>query len=879
MSRDQHERHAQSWAAGNDAVKRMLALILTVALPLACSDTMGSAGPSLGDARVAVDNPTQEIPYWEWDVPTPPADASDITFAPDTRAEDAQNDNDVPGSATPDAELDVSLVDLGADERATSSDVNRPDTNTADAGSEATSDVVGTTDLGRSDSVINEAGSADVSSVGGDGGARDSSVLGDGPDVGPACTGSLVALCGGACRDLALDPSNCGSCGTTCASGQVCSNGACVVSCGGGLVRCSAVCRDTLADLTNCGRCGNTCASGQVCSNGSCAVSCAVGLTNCSGTCRDLTTDNNHCGGCGTTCASGQICSAGVCQFSCRQGTSNCNGFCRDLQSDVRNCGACGMACASGQVCSNGTCSVSCGIGLTNCGGVCRDLTTDNNHCRSCGNACSGGQVCSNGACQVSCGEGFNNCSGRCRDLANDRLHCGACGRACSAGQNCVAGACVTECPVGQNSCNGVCVDLQTSRTHCGICSQACGTGQYCEAGVCVVSCTAGTMNCSGICRDLASDTANCGGCGNSCRTTPNTISFCNMGRCLGTCSLGFADCDGASSNGCEAELRSSVAHCGGCGRSCGEGWTCTDGTCVSICTAGLTYCAGVCRDLQSDRLNCGSCGRSCGRGTCTSGVCEVLGTRCRMNVDCGPNQTCMTTTQGSLCTWDGSCTQGTPEGEAAQCGGVCMWVTNAPSPVGVNRCTRGCVPTATSERLGACSEGFVCTTNWIHQQPGTNETVPGCLPLCASDNHCAGVRVGGVDLPLCNTRTGQCVASRPPLQLRSDGDPCNPTDPTRQCRSLCFSTNSLVPTQGLCGSLINLRTTQECPDYPIESMLPRVARNDNMAACFIKECARNAECPRGLLCVYPEESTGAVRSDLSRWCNYATANQPSGTP
>ena len=124
----------------------------------------------------------------------------------------------------------------------------------------------------------------------------------------------------------------------TCASGEVCSGGACTVSCGAGLTNCSGVCRDLGTDRLNCGGCGNTCAAGQVCAGGSCQVSCSAGLTNCGGVCRDVSTDRNHCGGCGIACGSGEACMGGACVVSCPTGQAVCGGTCVDASS--LSCGA-----------------------------------------------------------------------------------------------------------------------------------------------------------------------------------------------------------------------------------------------------------------------------------------------------------------------------------------------------------------------------------------------------------------------------------------------------------------------------------------------------------------------------------------------------------
>jgi hypothetical protein len=53
-----------------------------------------------------------------------------------------------------------------------------------------------------------------------------------------SATCGALAVCDGACVDLATNPSHCGECGKACALGQTCAGGAC--SCGGASVSFSA---------------------------------------------------------------------------------------------------------------------------------------------------------------------------------------------------------------------------------------------------------------------------------------------------------------------------------------------------------------------------------------------------------------------------------------------------------------------------------------------------------------------------------------------------------------------------------------------------------------------------------------------------------------
>jgi hypothetical protein len=92
---------------------------------------------------------------------------------------------------------------------------------------------------------------------------------------------------------------------------MVCTNSKC--ACPSGLTNCSGICQDLTNDLNNCGTCGTKCTSGQLCSNGKCVFNCPTGQTACSGSCVDTTSDQNNCGGCNKKCAVGEKCVNGVC--------------------------------------------------------------------------------------------------------------------------------------------------------------------------------------------------------------------------------------------------------------------------------------------------------------------------------------------------------------------------------------------------------------------------------------------------------------------------------------------------------------------------------------------------------------------------------------
>ena len=273
---------------------------------------------------------------------------------------------------------------------------------------------------------------------------------------------------------------------------------------------------------------------------------------------------------------------------------------------------------------------------------------------------------------------------------------------------------------------------------------------------------------------------------------------------------------------------------------------------------------------------------RDAGSSTTLDYTTVRTGRRCTGDTDCADGQTCITTAQGRICTTGEGCEQGARADEESQCGGrgsTCL-LYGSTATQRLDICVRGCVATATSERLGACGEGFVCTTSWLRQPTGSTEATPGCLPHCTTDAHCAGVVLGDAGAMRCNTRTGQCVNTPPAMTLRTDGSPCNPMmTGVPQCRGICFSLSAMRPTEGLCGSFINLRTTQQCADYDLETMAPRVPQGDNLAVCIFKNCDTNAQCSDGLVCTFPEDAMGMVRNDLPSSCGYATRNQPNGIP
>ncbi len=206
------------------------------------------------------------------------------------------------------------------------------------------------------------------------------------------------------CIDGQNDPFNCGGCGNTCATGQICLGGVC--TCNGTL--CSGCCHENTCEAgasnQRCGTNGGVCqgcTGGSSCRNGVCT--CPNGLSYCAGACVDTKTDAANCGSCGTTCTSPQTCGGGnpgtpgVCgcsKLTCQAGQcSNPPDGC----GGTLNCGACDGGESGNETCGGGGVPNVCG---------CLANGVEFPFAGSCDPCCSG-QCCENS-------QGFIACAGAC---------------------------------------------------------------------------------------------------------------------------------------------------------------------------------------------------------------------------------------------------------------------------------------------------------------------------------------------------------------------------------------------------------------------------------------------------------------------------------
>jgi len=357
-----------------------------------------------------------------------------------------------------------------------------------------------------------------------------------------------------------------------------------------------------------------------------------------------------------------------VMKESCNTLDDDCDGAIDEdfaLEGDIENCGACGNACLASpdngaSTCASGDCVLRCDPGFEDCNGLANDgCEADLSRpatCGSCELACMGAtpfcmETDAGEACVESCEAGSSACAGACVDLTSDPRHCGGCGMRCDAPPNavaaCMASACSFECDEGYADCDGNaangCESTLRELDHCGRCGERCerpGAVTSCATGECLaLGCLPLFGDCDGEAangceEDLSSNLARCGGCNVACPTgVSHGETACLAGRCTLTCSPGFGDCDRVASTGCEAPL-SVPAACGMCGVSCSDpDPLCKDlGAagygCGAACTRG-TQCGSSCVLTDTDPLHCGGCDRACpsapnALASCASGTCAL---------------------------------------------------------------------------------------------------------------------------------------------------------------------------------------------------------------------------------------------------------------
>ena len=258
--------------------------------------------------------------------------------------------------------------------------------------------------------------------------------------------------------------------------------------------------------------------------------------------------------------------------------------------------------------------------------------------------------------------------------VLNDANNCGSCGFRCEENVSyphvesyyCYEGECLPDtCENGWDDCldgeqyEGCETNVIQDPYNCGGCRIACSSYENrlphvsihdCEEGLCIPrTCEDGWGDCfegegmEGCETRIAEAIDHCGQCDFNCEGLDWAhvrVFECREGQCRGAeCDTGYGDClDGENEEGCETDLRDTVAHCGQCENSCNslphvaydetqpeiDGAVCEYGRCVDlVCEEGWGNCiddgAGEnpdalgCETNLFENLNhCGACDFSC---------------------------------------------------------------------------------------------------------------------------------------------------------------------------------------------------------------------------------------------------------------------------
>ncbi len=297
---------------------------------------------------------------------------------------------------------------------------------------------------------------------------------------------------------------------------EICDVGAHECLCAPGFDRCAFDCVDTESDPRFCGTCLSSCVSGEVCEGGVCVdlgdcrsngFGCS-GFTYCdeaTGDCLPGCEENAQCTG------DDRVCNTDLHECVCDLDFHECDGVCvSDL--DVATCGTSCAPCPFPQgalpICVSGVCDFVCEDGLDECDSTCVDTQIDARFCGSCTNPCLAGDLCEGGVCLeagdcrtngTGCTD-FNYCdanTGNCLPGCDDNAQCTATNEVCNlASHDC-------ECATGFHPCGGACVsDLDASA--CGAlcipCSAPPGATPICLAGACDFICADGLERCDDLC-------------------------------------------------------------------------------------------------------------------------------------------------------------------------------------------------------------------------------------------------------------------------------------------------------------------------------------------------------------------------------------------
>jgi hypothetical protein len=383
------------------------------------------------------------------------------------------------------------------------------------------------------------------------------------------------------------------------------------------------------------------------------------------------------------------------------------------------------------------------------------------------------------------CAESELDCGDRCADTRTDRAHCGRCSNPCFGNNECADGVCLAPCAVDQGRCLGRCVSLATDNANCGQCGRACEQGKVCSNGECSLECGPPLTTCiDGATPDAGTDAGSGTDAGDS-----------------GSADAGDAQTDaGASDTGSSdtsagdaapparycANLGIDEDNCGACGRACGVGERCTNGSCALVCPSGQTECVDGCHDLTTDRLNCGTCGKTCAAGqVCSASQCLT---------SCGaPFQLC-----------NGACVNTSID--PANCGDC-----GKPCAENFHCIQGGCVP-------GCPAPGKICSDGRCHDVTSDNQHCGDCGKPCAAGSTCIA---------------GRCELFCPPGETK-----CSPPNAAQYCANVSQDRQNCGTCGNACGSAELCLSPGVCACPPGKTGPGCTANLDcNQAPCLNGSC------------------------------------------
>ena len=457
--------------------------------------------------------------------------------------------------------------------------------------------------------------------------------------------------------------------GASCGAGQVCSSTTCQSGCWidstlytGGATKPGNACQTCQpgVSVTAWSNAASTtaCATGQVCTAGACQAGCSIGGIYYA---TDAANPSNACQVCkpgttvalwtnladGTGCGTGKVCSASNCQAGCwidssfrATGVTRPDNACQSCQPSVSgtawtNVGD-GTDCGNQQGCSAGVCGSGCWInsvfytsGTAKSGNACQSCqpgtstTAWTNVADSTG--CGTGKVCYSGTC--------GNCvpgTTQCKDSSTQQI-CQANQTwldntpACTYGCNSSLGSCYPQCAPNALGCSSSTQPKQCDANGMWQNTTGCTTGKECV----------GAGNC------LKSDGQSCGSTGEcasgACTTfyvdndgdgyTINPATFCGTAPPSGyvSSSLGTdcCDSDGNAHPGQTAYFTTPRIGCGGYDYNCVNGDEQQHGVCPN---SSPNFCAPGC--WKNVAPVCGVAGTSAASCICLSTLTGMPSTK-----------------------------------------------------------------------------------------------------------------------------------------------------------------------------------------------------------------------------------------------------------